>query len=264
MGAQDPDARARHGRAMSTLITTSAQGDPLATDRPAPRVAYGGAAGLAILVGCVAVGGAFDAGYSPRREAMSALGATDAEHPLTFTVGVVALALGALTMAFTVGRRLPGKAARATSVLLVLAGLGMAVDGFARQDCSTYLDPCAALEKADAVSGAHAIHELAGLLGFVCVVAAAFALARALRTSDGLAPLAGPTKAVGFVLVALLVFVMVYPVPAVGGLVQRVFVTVAFGWPAYVAIVASRRVESGRELSADANTGERVATSPPG
>jgi hypothetical membrane protein len=214
--------------------------DPAGRRRSPPLLAYGGAAGLLILAVCVAVGGVLDTSYDPAREAMSALGAKNAEHPMSFTIGVIALGLGAMCMAFTFGRHLVGKAARATSVLLVLVGLAMGTAGLAREDCSPDLAACAALEQAGAVSSSHTTHELVSMLGFVCVVAAAFTLARALRRSDRTAYLAGRTKAVGFALVAMLVLLVANPVPAGAGVLQRVWVGLAFGWPAYVSVVATR------------------------
>jgi hypothetical membrane protein len=196
--------------------------------------------GLIVLAACVAVGGLLDDGYNPAREAMSALGAKNAEHPMSFTVGVIALGVGAVCMAFTFGRRLSGKAARATGVLLLLVGLALGTAGLAREDCSPDLAACAALEEAGTVSASHTTHELVSMLGFVFVVAAAFTLARALRRSERTAHLAGRTKAVGLVLVAMLVLLVANPVPAVGGILQRVWVALAFGWLAYVSVAVSR------------------------
>jgi hypothetical membrane protein len=213
--------------------------DPGGGRRSPPLVAYGGVAGLVVLAVCVAVGAVLDTGYSSAREAMSALGAKNAEHPMSFTVGVIALGLGAVCMAVTFGGRLSGKAARATTVLLVLVALAMGTAGLAREDCSPDLAACAALEEAGAVSTSHTTHELVSMLGFVCVVAAAFTLARALRRSGRAANLAGRTKAVGSALVAMLVLLVANPVPAVGGILQRVWVALAFGWLGYVSVTVA-------------------------
>jgi heme/copper-type cytochrome/quinol oxidase subunit 3 len=126
------------------------------------------------------------------------------------------------------------------SVLLTIAGIGLAVVGLARNDCSTELQACAARVDAGEVSLHHQIHDNVSLIIFLALIAASLVLARAFGRDDRWRPLRTYCIVTGVLGFALLVLYVIEPAPAWNGLVQRVFVSVLFVWIAVVGFWLSR------------------------
>jgi hypothetical membrane protein len=217
----------------ATLPPTTARGWPATA-----RLAAGGLAGFA--QASVAAGLA-DPGYDPVREGISALAATNSPSAYVMIAGFLMLAGGTIAAGVGIWSRLRvGIAGRVGAALVVLAGVGMVVAAFARQDCSDFIGACAAAEQAGTLSDHHVLHQLVSLLVFTLLAVAAFVLARGLRRSGAWAHLAMPSTLVG---VAGIVFTAVLVAVGFGeaaGLVQRLWVLVVFGWPAVLAAAARR------------------------
>jgi hypothetical protein len=78
--------------------------------------------------------------------------------------GFAGLSLSAAAAGISLRGRLPGRSGALAATGLLLVGAGTACAGVAREDCSTALDACRALEASGAVSGHHMVHELGALL----------------------------------------------------------------------------------------------------
>jgi hypothetical membrane protein len=229
---------------MNVIIAqhTSTTAIPL-EDRPWPRL-LGRAAGVGagMFAGAVVVGGAFNAGYSHRSDAMSSLAAHDASAPAVMTIGFAGLAVALLAAGAALLTALRGKAAVAGSGLILLAGFAAIVVGSARLDCSPLTsEACVASEKAGTVSGGHVVHNLASLVLFVALVIGLFVLAAALRRNPSAAYLSRSTRIAAFASLVLMVWFGSGAYGDNGGLVQRALVLVAVGWPVYLAARLTRR-----------------------
>jgi hypothetical protein len=124
-------------------------------------------------------------------------------------------------------------------VLVLLAGAGMIVAGLARQDCSELIGACAAAERSDTLTGHHVLHQLVSLAVFAALILALFVLPRGLRRTPW-ARMAGPTRLAGVAALVVLLALIGGATGDVGGLVQRVFVALAFGWPVLLAALPGR------------------------
>lgn len=206
---------------------------------PAPAIVAG--AGFGAFALSIAAAGALYPGYSHLRDTISALAATDSPSAWIMIAGFLALAAGTMAAGLTLWVRLrTGIAGRIGAAMVTLAGAGMVVAGLAQQDCSEIVDTCAAAEVAGTVSGHHVVHQLVSLAVFVVLAIALVVLARGLRTSRVWARLAVPTRVAG--LVALVATVVMVTVGfGDGGLVQRLLVTLLFGWPVLLAALPGRR-----------------------
>lgn len=183
-------------------------------------------------------------GYSHRSEAISALGALDAGAPNVMKVGFLFLSVGLLSAGIVLARALHGKAGMAGAVLVLVAGVATIGEAFAREDCSNLKAACAARESANTVSGHHVAHELIGLVMFVALVVALFLLAAGLRRTAGQRTLAVPTRIAAVTAMGLMVWLGSEHYGDNGGLVQRVFVAVACGWPVVLAVRLDRAARS--------------------
>jgi hypothetical protein len=178
--------------------------------RTHPTAVRTAAAGLATFVVATIAAGLLDPGYDPLREGVSALAATDATAAPVMIAGFLALAVGTMAAGIALWQR----RRRVGGVLVLLAGAGMAVAAFARQDCSDFVGACAAAEQAGTLSGHHMLHQLVSLGVFTVLAIVPFFLARGFKASI----LAG---VVGY--------------GEYAGAIQRLVVLLLFGWPVFVA-----------------------------
>jgi len=186
------------------------------------------------------IGGLVQDEYSFRQEDISALAALDAQHAWIMITGFVLLGVGTIALAAGLASTLKYPSAVIGSVLLMIAGIGLAVVGLARNDCSTELRACAARVDAGEVSSHHQIHDNVSLIIFLALIAASLVFARAFGEDDRWRPLRTyciVTSVLGF---ALLVLYVIEPAATWNGLVQRIFVSVLFVWIAVVGFWLSR------------------------
>ena len=207
--------------------------------RPVPAgVALVGAAVFAL---AATVAGLLDPGYDPVREGISALATTTAPSAAVMIGGFLALAVGTMSAGVALWRRLHGgTAGRVGAALVLLAGAGTVVVALARQDCSELIGACAAAERAGTLSGHHVLHQLVSLAVFVALVTALFVLPRGLRRNEPWARLAVGTRLSGLAALVVLAALLSGASGDVGGLVQRVFVALVFGWPVLLAALPGR------------------------
>ena len=217
-------------------------------------------AGFAVFVVATLVAAAATPGYDPVRENMSALASLQAPHAWIMLIGFAGLSFSAVAAGIAVRGHLPGRSGALASAGLLLVGAGIACAGAAREDCSTALEACRALEASGAVSGHHMVHELVSGVTFLLLVGIGFLLARALRATPGAARLRTRIR-MGAVAsaIALIVFVTGAAGP-VGGIVQRVFVALAFGLPILVAVSLKRLSVARVDAPAPPRRAEAVAT----
>jgi hypothetical membrane protein len=185
--------------------------------------------------------------YSLRQEDISALAALDAQHAWIMITGFVLLGLGTVALAAGLASTLRYPSAAIGSVLLTIAGIGLAVAGLARNDCSTELPACAACDDAGDVSWHHQVHDNVSLILFLALIAASLVLARAFGRDDRWRPLRTYSIVTGLLGFALLVLYVIGSADTWNGLVQRIFVTVLFVWIALLGLRLSRveQVETG-------------------
>ena len=169
--------------------------------------------------------------YSPLREDISALAALDAQAPWIMVAGFVALALGLVALGLGLVRALPASRLAVVGALLVaLAGVGVLVAGFARNDCSSELAACKARIDAGDISWHHGLHDAVSGLLFLALVVAQLVLARAFRRDPAWRDLRSYSIVSGASSLALLVLFVIGPVDGWNGLVQRAFLGVPFAW----------------------------------
>ncbi len=135
------------------------------------------------------VGGLVQDEYSARKEDISALAAMDAQHAWIMITGFVLLGLGTVALAAGLASTLRYPSAAIGSVLLMIAGIGLAVAGLARNDCSSELPACAARVDAGEVSWHHQVHDNVSLIIFLALIAAPLVFARAFGRDDRWRPL---------------------------------------------------------------------------
>jgi hypothetical protein len=197
--------------------------------------------GLEIFAVASVVAGALDPGYDPRREGISALAATTSPSAAVMIGGFLALAVGTISAGLALWSRLSrGTAGRIAAGLVLLAGAGMVVVALARQDCSELIGACAAAERAGTLSGHHVLHQLVSLAVFAALIAALFVLPRGLRRNQPWARCAVPTRLAGLAALVALVALLSGSSGDLGGLVQRAFIVLVFGWPVLLAALPGR------------------------
>jgi hypothetical protein len=193
----------------------------------------------------ITVAGSLDPGYSALSEGISALASTESQSAPIMIIGFALMAVAAVSAGVAVWRALGGKLATAAGILLVLAGVATAADGFFRQSCSSLQQVCLQRESAGTVSSDHVLHNLIALPLFLFLVIAGFLLVGAVGRSPALRSyrrwvLAGAIS-------TLIFFVWfgsgVYS--DLGGLVQRVLVLSAYGLPVVVGWGASHTHDAG-------------------
>jgi len=178
--------------------------------------------------------------YSVRQEDISALAAMDAQHAWIMITGFVLLGVGTVALAAGLASTLNYPSAVIGSVLLMIAGIGLAVAGLARNDCSSELPACAARADAGEVSWHHQVHDNVSLIIFLALIAAPLVFARAFGRDDRWRPLRSYSILTGLLGFALLVLYMIASAGTWNGLVQRVFVSVLFLWIAVLGFRLSQ------------------------
>lgn len=144
------------------------------------RLAIASIAGQLIWLAIAVVAGLIEPGYSPIRDAVSALGARDAARPWLFDSGVAiwgAAFIAAATALLLEARR--GWRGRLGPALIALTGLAQILDGFPfPADCRRTIDAgCHAREVAGQVSWQHVAHGWTYFLGAVMLELSVFAMA---------------------------------------------------------------------------------------
>jgi len=154
--------------------------------------------------------------------------------------GLVLLGVGTVALAAGLASTLNYPSAVIGSVLLMIAGIGLAVAGLARNDCSSELPACAARADAGEVSWHHQVHDNVSLIIFLALIAAPLVFARAFGRDDRWRPLRSYSILTGLLGFALLVLYMIASAGTWNGLVQRVFVSVLFLWIAVLGFRLSQ------------------------
>jgi len=223
----------RHLRPAADSPATAGWGMPA-------RIAALGIAGFLI---ASVIAGSLSTGYGPAREAISALAATDAQHPVIMITGFVLGAIGLGAAAVGIWQRHRATlAGRVATVMIMLGAPGMIVAGFARQDCSERLPSCLDYDKAELATTHFWVHQYVSLAMFVIMSIAMFVLARALWRNVPWRHLTGWSILAGLLCFGTIALLMVDP-PAVApymGYLQRIFIVILFGWPVLVAGLAGR------------------------
>jgi hypothetical membrane protein len=84
------------------------------------------------------------------------------------------------------------------------------------------------------------VHQLVSLAVFLVLTIAMFVIARGLKRSGGWAHLAVPTRLTGLAAFLVIAAMMTVGFGEFGGLVQRPFIALLFGWPVLLAAVPAR------------------------
>ena len=204
------------------------------------KAVHAAVAGFAIFISATLIAAAATPGYHPAKENISALASLQAPHPWIMLIGFAGLSASAAAAGFALRGRLAGRSGTVAWACLLVVAAGIACAGAAREDCSTALEACKALETSGAVSGHHVLHELVSGVSFLLLVVVAFLLARALRATPGAARLATPARVAGATCATLLVVIVAGLAGPAGGVAEWAFVTLAFGLPLTVAALLER------------------------
>jgi hypothetical membrane protein len=186
------------------------------------------------------LGGLVQDEYSVRQEDVSALAALDAQHAWIVITGFVLLGVGTVALAAGLASTLRYPSAVIGSVLLMIAGIGLAAAGLARNDCSSELPACAARVDTGEVSWHHQVHDNVSLIIFLALIAAPLVFARAFGLDHRWRPLRTYSIVTGLLGFALLVLYVIASAGTWNGLVQRIFVSVLFLWIAVLGFRLSR------------------------
>jgi hypothetical membrane protein len=186
------------------------------------------------------LGGLVQDEYSVRQEDVSALAALDAQHAWIVITGFVLLGVGTVALAASLASTLRYPSAVIGSVLLMIAGIGLAAAGLARNDCSSELPACAARVDTGEVSWHHQVHDNVSLIIFLALIAAPLVFARAFGRDHRWRPLRTYSIVTGLLGFALLVLYVIASAGTWNGLVQRIFVSVLFLWIAVLGFRLSR------------------------
>ena len=180
------------------------------------------------------VGGFVQDQYSFRQEDISALAAKDAQHAWIMITGFVLLGAGTVALGIGLANTLKNPSGLIGSVLLIIAGVGLAVAGLARNDCSSELPACAARVDAGDVSWHHQVHDNVSLIIFLTLIAAPLVFVRAFGRDDRWRSLRTYSVLTGVFGFSLLALYVLGSGGAWNGLVQRIFVSVLFLWIAVI------------------------------
>jgi hypothetical membrane protein len=186
------------------------------------------------------LGGLVQDEYRVRQEDVSALAALDAQHAWIVITGFVLLGVGTVALAAGLASTLRYPSAVIGSVLLMIAGIGLAAAGLARNDCSSELPACAARVDTGEVSWHHQVHDNVSLIIFLALIAAPLVFARAFGRDHRWRPLRTYSIVTGLLGFALLVLYVIASAGTWNGLVQRIFVSVLFLWIAVLGFRLSR------------------------
>jgi hypothetical protein len=194
-----------------------------------------GAAGAVLFVAVFLFEGATRVGYSPTRHPVSALALGGRGWVQIASFLITGTAMGAFALG--VRRMLgPGPAATWGSLLLAAFALGLVASGVFVMDPPAGFPPG---QPGDAAATWHGIaHDIAGLVVFTALPAAAVVLAARFRTTRDLEWLGPVSVGAGALTVGLFIaFAAVEEAGgSVAGLLQRGAIVAGWGWVAVVAI----------------------------
>jgi hypothetical membrane protein len=221
--------------------------DPVVTTSSSPLPALAGAAAGVGFVLSFLVQGALREGYDPVRHYVSqlSLGPGGWVQVATFVLS------GALLVVFAAALRralAPGRGSVAAPILLALTGLGLVTAGLFPADPGLNGFPPGSTLPPDSPTPSFTVHILSAAVVFFALPAAAFVLARRFRRDPAWRGWAVWTVAAGVVVWALWAGSTVLsgdgsaPIDGVIGLVQRIYLVVAFGWVTAVSVRLSRLV----------------------
>jgi hypothetical protein len=206
------------------------------------RLAIASIAGQLTWLAIAVVAGLIEPGYSESRDALSMLGARNAEHPWLFDSGVAiwgaAFIAAALALALDAPRTLRGQLGPA---LIGFTGLTQILNGFPFPvDCRRTIDTgCRARELAGEVSWQHVAHGWTYLFGAIALELSVFAMAWRFRGDRrwGRADL----LALAAALLGLLIFGGLFFAASDGadgqyGVVQRLTLAAGSGWVLLLAL----------------------------
>ncbi|WP_353963893.1 DUF998 domain-containing protein [Streptomyces sp. NBC_00233] len=191
------------------------------------------------------VAGILSPGYNSLHSDVSDLASREASHPNIMIAGFISLAVSLTAAGLFFARTLPTTSGRVGAALVLLAGLGIGVAGLAREDCGTTgpsvsAVSCRAREEAGNVSGSHVLHNLDSLAVFLFSIVACLVLGRCLRQLS-YRRIATASPFVGLMGLALLLLLMSGTAgDQTGGLVERAFLLVIFGWLAALPVLIAR------------------------
>ncbi len=188
------------------------------------------AAGPLVFTVAWAIASTLQGDYSVIRDDESALAATDAAHPWITVAGDALLGIGTLALGIGLARSLSGRQAAVGCGLLLTAGLAIIVQAFAREDCQ--FGSCIG----GAPSWHQTVHDLGAVVAFFALLGAAFVFWRVFRRDrywQSLAVYSLVTAGAGLL---LLIVSVATEESAVGGLTQRIFLTVPLAWIVVVGL----------------------------
>jgi hypothetical protein len=181
------------------------------------------------------VAGAVTDGYSHERQHVSELAARSAEHAWIVTLGIAALGVSWIALAYVLSRALPrGRWWRRGAMLFAIAGVATILVALAPLDCAPSVDEaCRARGEAWDLSWQHYAHVALAWIAQLALALTPFALALALRGT----PLAGPLALLGCL--GLLFGAATTTISFVdedrGGIYQRAGLVVLHGWTCLLA-----------------------------
>jgi hypothetical protein len=208
--------------------------------------------GAGVLAGTVTpvvivIDGSTRGGYSLWRNGVSQLGTGERAGLFTATFVVC----GLLLVLFALGLRkilVSGRGAIGAPIMIIVAAIGYVVGGFVPTDPALGYPS----EATGPISTAGAIHQVAGLMIFAGLAAAAFVLARRLREQ-------GRGWAIYSRLTGALIIVFAFAAgiayrldtlgiwrPAAAGLLEQISLLIGYGWLVAVAVLYLSRPASGK------------------
>lgn len=206
------------------------------------RVRLGALAGIAgallITCGWIVAGLVQGNRYSWSSQEISDLGALTAQHAWVWNLADSLS--GFLILVFAVGL-FPlvrsSRAGRIGAVLIGVVGAGGVIDGILREDCPLSTSAaCQRLQDGPGLSWHHQAHDIESVLVVVAMLAAPFALAKAMRRVEDLAGLRTCTLVIGAALVAVTVaYLLLYGNPG-AGIAQRLLAFLFMAWIAILSI----------------------------
>jgi len=176
--------------------------------------------------------------YSYSRQEISDLGAITAQHAWVWnpadSISGVLIAVFAFTLFQYMG---PNRAGRLCALLVGIVGVGGMLDGVLREDCPLSTSAaCQRLRDGPGLSWHHQAHDLESVLVGVAVLAAPFAMAKALQWLSALSVMRAYCLLTGITMAAATVLYVVLYGHQGGGIAQRFIVTVFMGWVAVLGI----------------------------
>lgn len=200
-----------------------------------------GALGAMLFIAVFLVDGATRSGYSPARLPVSALSL----GPRGWIQIANFVGTGILMVVFAWGLRLalhPGRGATWGPLLLAVFGAGLVLSGMFVMDPMRGYPPGTPAGVPARLSWHHNLHDIAGLVVFVALPAAALVLARRFRSAPVRRRWADYSAATAIAMVALFVaFSVAWEIDsAVAGLFQRALIVVGWVWIALLATFLAR------------------------